>query len=67
MMQLPFKKKKKCRVTICIPEDLERKLRLYQANVLLEEPRGASFSKIVSRLLTASLEDYSEKYRYELV
>lgn len=56
------RKKIKRRVTICLPEDLERKLRLYQAKVLLEEPSHASFSRIISKLLYDSLEQYSGMY-----
>jgi len=43
------------RITICIPKHLETRLREYQASQLLEDTRYASFSKIVTRLLTEAL------------
>lgn len=55
-------RKSKRRVTICLPEDLEKKLRLYQAKILLEEPRSASLSSIISKLLYDSLEQYPRTY-----
>jgi hypothetical protein len=45
-----------------LPEDLEKKLRLYQAKILLEEPRSASLSSIISKLLYDSLEQYPRTY-----
>ena len=44
------------RITITIPKYLESRLREYQANQLLEDAQYASFSKIVTKLLTESLD-----------
>ena len=49
------------RITICILRHLETRLREYQASQLLEDPRYASFSKLVTRLLSESLVAKYEK------
>lgn len=59
-----IQKKAYCRITICIPRQLETKLREYQASQLLEDSRYASFSKLVTRLLTESLVGKNENPYY---
>ncbi len=43
------------RVTICIDEDLDKKLRLRQAKQIKEEQSSVSYSKVLNESLRKSL------------